>query len=113
MPINMGKPNASIGRLYILVYMLFRYIVMDLPNSSDFSMVKVHLLLLMSVIARHSEEGFRATIEAFDHYKVTLHCIIQYVLLIIMAMDHACQIQIPINYNSRNCSLHKVTCSCH
>ena len=43
---------------------------MDLPASSDFAMVKVNLLLLMSVISKHSEEGFEATIEAFDNYKV-------------------------------------------
>ena len=84
-------------RLYILFYMfLFHCIVMDLPNNSDFSMVKIHLLLLMSVIARHSEEGFRATIEAFDHYKVT--CV--YMRLGVISMEYICCMSCQIHANT-------------
>ena len=49
---------------------VFLFIVLDVPSVPDFAIVKIHILLLLSVIARHSEEGFEAIIEAFDHYKV-------------------------------------------
>ena len=43
---------------------------MGLPPSDDNAMVKIHLLFLLSVIARHSEKGFKATMSALDNYKV-------------------------------------------
>lgn len=46
---------------------------MDLPTSPDNALVKIHPLLILSVIARHSEEGFKTTITAFDNYKVLIH----------------------------------------
>ena len=43
---------------------------MGLPPNDDNAMVKIHLLFLLSVIARHSDEGFKATMSAMDNYKV-------------------------------------------
>ena len=49
---------------------------MDLPTSPDNTLVKIHPLLILSVIARHSEEGFKTTITAFDNYKVFIVAVI-------------------------------------
>ena len=45
---------------------------MNLPADADSAMVKIHLFLLLSVVAKHSKEGFEATIAALDNYKVLL-----------------------------------------
>ena len=47
------------------------YTAMGLPPDDDSAMVKIHLFFLLSVVARHSEEGFKATMAALDNYKVT------------------------------------------
>ena len=46
---------------------------MDLPTSPDSALVKIFPLLILSVIARHSEEGFKTTITALDNYKALIH----------------------------------------
>ena len=45
-------------------------VVMDLPTSSDNALIKIYPLLILSVIAKHSDKGYTATITAFDNYKV-------------------------------------------
>lgn len=43
---------------------------MSLPTSPDNAFIKIYALLILSAISRHSEEGYKATITAFDNYKV-------------------------------------------
>ena len=50
--------------LYIVVT------AMGLPPDDDNAMVKIHLFFLLSVVVRHSKEGFDAIMDALDNYKV-------------------------------------------
>ena len=43
---------------------------MGLPPDEDSAMVKIHLFFLLSVVARHSKDGFEAIMDALDNYKV-------------------------------------------
>ena len=43
---------------------------MGLPPDVDSAMVKIHLFFLLSVVARHSKDGFDAVMDALDNYKV-------------------------------------------
>ena len=72
--------------LYVYMYILLCHVIgiaetlwcnpppactaMGLPPDEDSAMVKIHLFFLLSVVARHSEEGYKATISALDNYKV-------------------------------------------
>ena len=46
---------------------------MHLPMSPDSAFIKIYCLLIFSAISRHSDEGFRATIKAFDNHKVCIY----------------------------------------
>ena len=49
----------------------FDYVTaMGLPADDDSAMVKIHLFFLLSVVVRHSKEGFDAIMDALDNYKV-------------------------------------------
>ncbi|XP_019858436.1 PREDICTED: inverted formin-2-like [Amphimedon queenslandica] len=56
-----ATPNKYIERLLK---------VMHLPMSVDSAFIKIYCLLILSAISRHSDEGFRATIKAFDNHKI-------------------------------------------
>ena len=53
------------------IIFLFFSIALDLPASPEYAIVKIHILLLLSVITKHSDKGYQSTINAFDSYKVS------------------------------------------
>lgn len=57
---------------YFLIFLIIIFVVMHLPMSADSAFIKIYCLLILSAISRHSDEGFRATIKAFDNHKVCI-----------------------------------------
>ena len=65
---------ASVNQWTTFVIICIACLAVDqsIPDygQDSWTMVKTHLLFLLSAIAKHSDEGYRAVLTGFDKHKV-------------------------------------------